>query len=45
MNAQSKIEQHSPIRTDGFEIVEYRASTTAGIAGSLPYLAYRVLGA
>ncbi|HEY6610023.1 MAG TPA: 4-hydroxyphenylpyruvate dioxygenase [Pseudomonas sp.] len=31
MNALSKIEQHNPIGTDGFEFVEYTAPTAEGI--------------
>ncbi|MOA42220.1 hypothetical protein D3C78_1642510 [compost metagenome] len=31
MNALSKIEQHNPIGTDGFESVEYAAPTAEGI--------------
>src|SRR3546814_11841192 len=31
MNAVSKIEQHNPIGTDGFEFVEYTAPTPEGI--------------
>jgi hypothetical protein len=31
MNAVNKIEQHNPIGTDGFEFVEYTASTPGGI--------------
>lgn len=45
MNALSKIEQHNPIRTDGFEFVEYTAPTAESIGGSLLYLVDRVLGA
>lgn len=45
MNALSKIEQHNPIGTDGFEFVEYTAPTAEGIGGSQRYLADRVFGA
>ena len=45
MNALSKIEQHNPIRTDGFAFVACSVPTAASLGGSLPYLAVRVSGA
>ena len=45
MHALSKIQQHNPIRTDGFAFLACSAPTAASLGASLPYLADRVSGA